>query len=144
MSTNDQAKNISGDVTVTTTDSNSLKVVPNNKSSTASINTSSYWDYELNWWGYRIYFSHPLINDIISKSLYTGGISTISGGTLTGILSSLGVPGWVVSIVVGIFLIKGATIVYADNGRGVYFDAFWAADPASQAVNLVTAKVYGA
>uniref|UniRef100_UPI001E5E615D hypothetical protein n=1 Tax=Paenibacillus sp. 1-18 TaxID=1333846 RepID=UPI001E5E615D len=49
-----------------------------------------------------------------------------------------------IRIVVGIFLIKGATIVYADNGRGIYFDAFWAADPAGQAVNFVTAKVYGA
>ncbi|OMF26111.1 hypothetical protein [Paenibacillus peoriae] len=143
-SANNQAKNISGDVTVTTTDNNSLKVVPTNKFSTASINTSSYWDYELLWWGYRIYFSHQLINDIKSKALYAGGIGAISGSTLTGILSSLGLPGWIGGIVVGIFLVKGASIVYADNGRGVYIDAFWAGDPASQAVNFVTAKVYGA
>lgn len=44
---NEQAKNIPGnDVTVTETSHNSLKVAPSTFS-TAAINTSSYWDYEL-------------------------------------------------------------------------------------------------
>ncbi|MFK4475204.1 hypothetical protein ABH897_004991 [Paenibacillus sp. RC73] len=140
---NDQAKNIPDDVTVTTTDSNSLKVVPSNFS-TASINTSAYWDYELLWWGYRIFLSHQLTQDIKAKSLYIGGIGAISSGSLNAILTSLGLPGWIANIIVGVFIVKGATIVYADNGRGVYLDAFWAIDPANQVINFALSKVYGA
>ncbi|MFS8210793.1 hypothetical protein [Paenibacillus polymyxa] len=142
-SANDQAKNIPDDVTVTVTDKNSLKIAPSNFS-TASINTSSYWDYELLWWGYRIFLSHQLTQDIKEKSLYIGGIGAISSGSLNAILTSLGLPGWIANIVVGVFIVKGATIVYADNGRGVYIDAFWAVDPASQVINFALSKVYGA
>ncbi|MHB0864473.1 hypothetical protein ACYCS5_25315 [Paenibacillus sp. SEL3] len=78
-----------------------------------------------------------VISSTVATPNEVQGEFAISGGTLTGIFSFLGVPGWVVSIV------KGATIVYADNSRGGYFDVFWAVDPASQAVNFVTAKVYG-
>lgn len=131
-----------------TTDNNSIKVTPIQSSSEVtinSINTSSYWDYELLWWGYRIYLSHNLINDVKSHPIYIAGSAAISTGLLNATLTKLGLPGWIANIIVGITLIKGGTILYADAGKGVYIDAFWSIPgSATSAINFAISKVYAA
>ncbi|MDO3679824.1 hypothetical protein [Paenibacillus ehimensis] len=134
---------------LTVTERNSLKASSQSVESDIgpqSINTSAYWDYELLWWGYRIFLSHQLTEDIKARALYIGGISAISGGALAGIFAALGVPTWIASIVVGVFAVKGAQIVYADNGNGVYIDTFWTVPgiPGGGGLNFLLSKVYAA
>jgi len=107
-----------------------------------SINTSSYADSELFWWGYRYYFSHQLIQDIKNHPLYIAGSSSMTTGILNAILTKLGVAGWVANVMVGAYLVKGGQILYADQGRGVYLDAFWGGT--AGAITYLTAKVYSA
>lgn len=146
---NAQARAILKDTQVRiTTDSTSIKVTPVQSSSEVTItdiNTSSYWDYELLWWGYRIYLSHNLISDIKDHPIYIAGSAAVSTGALNGTLTKLGLPGWIANIIIGITLLKGATILYSDSGKGVYIDAFWSL-PGSPTVgiNFALSKVYSA
>ncbi|GMX66297.1 hypothetical protein Elgi_55690 [Paenibacillus elgii] len=154
---NAQVEKIPATQHLTATERNSLKASSQSVESgigtqsingigTQSINTSAYWDYELLWWGYRIFLSHQLTEDIKAKALYYGGISAISGGALSGIFAALGVPTWIASIIVWVFVVKGAQIVYADNGNGVYIDTFWSIPgiPGGGGLNFLLSKVYAA
>jgi hypothetical protein len=130
-------------------ENNSIKVTPIQSSSEVTvnaINTSSYWDYELLWWGYRHFFSHNLIQDIKTQPLYLAGSAAISTGLLNAALTKFGIPGWVANIIIGVTLIKGGTILYSDNGKGVYVDTFWSipGSAVSGALNFALAEVYPA
>ncbi|WKL00925.1 hypothetical protein Q0F98_28960 [Paenibacillus amylolyticus] len=145
---NKQARTIMNDNQVrVTTDNNSIKVTPIQSSSEVtinSINTSSYWDYELLWWGYRIFLSHNLISDIKSRPLYIAGSAAISTGLLNASLTYFGLPGWAANIIIGITIIKGGTILYADTGKGVYVDTYWIVTPIDMILDFGGAKVYPA
>ncbi|MCK6078511.1 hypothetical protein [Paenibacillus silvae] len=146
---NQQARTILNDSHVRVTiDTNSIKVTPVQSSSEItinSINTSSYWDYELLWWGYRIFLSHNLIEDVKSRPLYIAGSAAISTGLLNASLTYFGLPGWIANIIVGVTLVKGGTILYADAGKGVYIDTFWSLPGSpSGVINFALSEVYAA
>ncbi|ODP27940.1 hypothetical protein PTI45_02759 [Paenibacillus nuruki] len=134
---NDQVHAVVGDKGIKIT-----YVQPSSGITIKSINTSSYADQEIFWWGYRYYFSHQLIQDIKNHPLYLTGGGSITTGVLNAILTKLGIYGWVANVLVGVYLIKGGQVLYADQGRGVYLDAFWGGT--AGVVTFVTAKVYPA
>ncbi|MFI8715186.1 hypothetical protein [Brevibacillus brevis] len=106
------------------------------KQSLAAIGTSEYWDYELFWWGYRIYFSDELCEDIRRRAMEVGASGTITAGVLT----YLGVPGWAAGIIVGFGVLTLEKINRTNEGNGIYLDAFHGTNPS----NFHTIKIYPA
>lgn len=95
-----------------------------------TINKTKYWDYEILWWGYRIYFHSNLVNDMKNwKSTTTG-----TGGIITGLLfrswlikvgMSTTPAGWI-STVAGLAITwTFEKIINANKGRGVFIDGPW-------------------
>lgn len=106
------------------------------KQSLSAIDTSEYWDYELFWWGYRIYFSDELCEDIRRRAMEVGASGTITAGVLT----YLGVPGWAAGIIIGAGVLTLAKINRTNEGNGIYIDAFHGTNPS----NFHTIKIYPA
>lgn len=106
----------------------SVSTRSNSRISLNSIDTDSYWDYDIHVWGYRIFLSKSFVNDMSSK---VGNTTTYfaGGGTamaMTQLLEELGVSsgpaGW-------IGLAAGGGVVYAYDkivsrcsSTGVYID----------------------
>ncbi|PUA37888.1 hypothetical protein C8Z91_18190 [Paenibacillus elgii] len=107
------------------TSQKTLKPLANeSKGIVMSVDTNKYFDWELLWWGYRLYFSHQFLDDIKNHPLYIAGSAGIFNGFI--LQKLLNLPGWAANIVVGIGLVKLGQIIYADNGRGTYVDiSYW-------------------
>lgn len=127
----DQIKNDTT-VSITKTDKG-LKITGNLNSGDVSIqtiNTSSYWDWEILWWGYRFFFSNSLVSDMKDwKSTITGAGGVISGLGLRAWLIKIGVSATPAGIVASLFGLAVTwnieRIINADTGKGTYIDNFY-------------------
>ncbi|CAM3488957.1 hypothetical protein [Saccharibacillus sp. WB 17] len=117
---------------------------PSDEIAINAINTSSYYDFEVLWWGNRNFFSHALIQDIKSHTLYVASTGGIATGLLNGTLTKLGIPGWISNIIIGVVVFTGARMVYTDQGRGVYVDTFWGGGIVGGPINFSASKIYAA
>lgn len=96
---------------------------------TRSIDTSAYWDWEVCWWGKRVYLHNNLIKDMQSYSNTVLGGAGFTGVVLTNCLAELGVASGPIGLIVGAFGLNAAytydRIVNNNSGNGVYLDTFW-------------------
>ncbi|MBE6091403.1 MAG: hypothetical protein E7206_25910 [Clostridium beijerinckii] len=93
-----------------------------------SIDTDSYWDYDMHVWGMRVFLSRSFVDDMSSK---VGNTTTYFAGTatsyaLTQLLEELGMSsgpaGWIGLASGGAVVYSYDKIVSRCNSTGVYID----------------------
>lgn len=104
----------------------------NNGISTRSIDKSKYWDWEVFWWGKRVYLHNHLIRDMqVYANTTLAGVG-FTGASLGVALGVFGLPAGPIALIVAAFGFNAAytydRIIAADeNGghHGAYLDTFW-------------------
>lgn len=104
----------------------------NNGIAKRSIDKSKYWDWEVFWWGKRVYLHNHLIRDMQVYANTTIAGAGFTGASLAVALGVFGLPGAVITLIVAAYGVNAAytydRIVQADeNGghHGAYLDTFW-------------------
>lgn len=97
--------------------------------STFSISQWDYWNWELHWWGKRIYFSNRFINDMKNYvRTYTAAGGVASAGVAAFIVMYCGASGPIGDIFGALTAYQFAyfydKLVNTNVGLGVYADAF--------------------
>lgn len=118
-------------VSISVKNDNTLNVKPKSKSnsniSVMSIDTDSYWDYDIHIWGYRVFLSRDFVDDMTSEvgntTVYFAGAS---GYAVTQLLEEIGMSsgpaGWIGIAAGGKVVYSYDKIVKRCNGTGVYID----------------------
>lgn len=104
----------------------------NSGRSKRSIDKSKYWDWEVFWWGKRVYLHNHLIRDMqVYANTTLAGVG-FTGASLGAALGVFGLPAAPIALIVAAYGVNAAytydRIVQADeNGghHGAYLDTFW-------------------
>ena len=108
-----------------------------------SINPFSYWDWSVEWWGKRLFFSSSCINNMKSYVLtYSAGAG--AGAAAATYLTSLAGVSGPAGVLIGALVAYQAFYFYDhlvnnNQGYGVYADSYFYQDPIPTAFKYYTA-----